>query len=79
MLTSMILLRRRRHIRWSARQIDIDSPFIRLRQILQPQLLTDLLNSRFNLLDMTRTVVPFADDDMKMCLTVLFSVSDPLF
>ena len=69
----------RRHDCRSTCQVDIHSAFIRLGLILQSKLLTDLFNLGFNLLDMTRTVVSFTHNNMEMCLTVCFGISDSFF
>lgn len=52
------------HINLTTRQIDINPPLIRLSMILQIQLPTHLLDSRFNLLDVAWTVIPFTDNNV---------------
>lgn len=58
--TSMLRLQMLRHDRRPPRQINIHPPRILLRRILQPQLLTNLLDLRFDFLDMIRRMVPLA-------------------
>lgn len=50
------------HMRWSTRQIDIDSSSIILSCILQAQIAANLLHSRLDLLDMVNGVVALSDN-----------------
>jgi hypothetical protein len=69
-----------RHVRyWPSRQIDIYPPLIRLSVVLQPLLLTYLLHSGLNFLDVRRTMVPLAHNHVEVCLAGRFCVPDPLF
>lgn len=80
MLPSMLptMLPQRRHNRRSPLQIDIHPPLILLRRILQPQLATNLLHLRLNLLNMINTMVPLPHNHMQMILSLLLRISDPL-
>jgi hypothetical protein len=69
-----------RHVRHRpSRQIDVYPPLIRLSLILQPLLLTYLLHSGLNFLDVRRTMVPLAHNHVEVCLAGRFCVPDPLF
>src|SRR3954451_20284035 len=62
-----------------ARQIDKYPPLIRLCVILQSLLLTYLLHSGLDFLNMRRAMVPLARDHVQVSLTGRFCVPDPLF
>lgn len=46
----------------TAGKVHINATGILLRRILKPQLATHFLNTGFNLLDVVRRMIPFADD-----------------
>ena len=59
-------------------QLDKHPPLIMLSVILQPQLLTQRLNLRLDLLDMARAVIPLAHNNVQMRLPRALRVPDPL-
>ena len=69
---------RRRSVGWTSGEIDVYSPFIGFGVGLKVQLAANLLNSRLNFLDMMGAVVPFAHDNMQMCLSCGLGMSDSL-
>lgn len=52
----------RRHDRWAALEVDVHAASIGLRHVLQAELLADLLDAGFDLLDVVGGVVTLADD-----------------
>lgn len=71
-LVSMLLLvllvvrsipsRQEGRVNATASKVHIDATGILLRRILESQLTTHFLDTRFNLLDVVRRMIPFADD-----------------
>jgi hypothetical protein len=59
-------------------QVDVDSALILLSIILQPQLPTNLLNFRLDLLHMPNTMIPFTHNNVQMPLPRLLRVPDAL-
>jgi hypothetical protein len=59
-------------------QINVNPALILLSIILQPQLPTNLLNLRFNLLHMPNTMVPLPHNNVQMPLPRLLRVPDAL-
>lgn len=59
-------------------QINVNPPLVLLGIILQPQLATNRLNPRLDLLHMPDRMVPLADNDVQMALPGLLRVADPL-
>jgi hypothetical protein len=59
-------------------QININPALILLSIILQPQLPTNLLNFRFNLLHMPNTMIPLPHNNVQMPLPRLLRVPDAL-
>ena len=52
----------RRHDGGTTRQVDVDPAGILFRRVLEVEFLADLLDARFDLLDMARGVVALSDD-----------------
>ena len=73
------LWRRRHLMHISTLQIHKDPTFILLGPVLQPQLATHLLNTRFDLLHMVLAMIALAHNDVEMVFAPLASHSDPLF
>lgn len=66
------------HIHITTAEIDINAPLILFSMILQAQFATDLLDARLDLLHMADTMIPAADNHMKMRLAVRLGVADAL-
>lgn len=65
--TILRMLRRRRHlVHGAALQIDIDPALILLGLVLEAEFAADLLDARFDFLDVVARVVALADDDMEV-------------
>jgi hypothetical protein len=77
-LPTMLLRRPIPTVNIAARQINIDPPLILLRPIRQPQLLTNLLDARLDLLHMPDTVIPLPNNNMQVPLPGLARIADPL-
>lgn len=60
-------------------QIHKHAPLVLLRAILQPQLPTHLLHPRLDLLHMVATMIPLADNNMQVGLSLLPRGFNPLF
>lgn len=66
------------HVDLSTGQVDVNPPLIRLGVILQSELLTDLFDPRFNLLNVSRTMIPLADNNMQVILSSAPCIFDSL-
>lgn len=66
------------HINLSTSQVDVDPPLIRLGVILQSELLTDLFDPRLDLLYVSRTMIPLADNNMQVILAGAPCIFDSL-
>lgn len=62
------------HVDLSTCQIDINTALVWLSVILQAKLITNLLDSGFDFLDMSRTVVAFTDNDVQVGLASALSI-----
>jgi hypothetical protein len=69
---------RRRPLNPPTLQINIHPPLILLGSIVQPQLPTQPLHPRLDLLHMARGVIPLADNDMQVRLAGRLGVADAL-
>jgi len=82
MMRLIVLLRLTIAGRWngcSTSEVDVHSTFVLLGVVLKALLLADLLNTRFDLLNMVDRMIALADNDMQVGLAGTLCVLDSLF